>query len=384
MTPVPTPEASRWENYVLESGSSLVDSWQAHLKEERHLLFLLGRGFDPRMCLGLETLLSARGAGRRDVVLVEFDEGEASPSKTHEDLVDQNSKRLSELCDGRANIIQKPIRMWSEDGRRIGARSAAALLTNAEELAGYDDIIVDISALPRGIYFPLVAKVLHLLDEEAEAGRPAANFHVFISEDPSLDRRIRDEGIDETASYLHPFSGGLEIEATAGQPKVWIPLLGEDQEAQLIRIYDLVQPDEICPLFPSPSLDPRRTDNLVLEYRDLLFDRLRVEAGNFLYASERNPFEVYRQIRRTVFRYREVLQPLGGSKTVVSALSSKLLSVGALLVAYELKRAGIEVGVAHVEAQGYVIAGADQEQQAPTATAAELFGLWLGGECYAL
>jgi hypothetical protein len=168
----------------------------------------------------------------------------------------------------------------------------------------------------------------------------------------------------------------------AGQPKIWIPILGERQETQLERIYNLIDvPDEICPVLPFPALDPRRGDNLVLEYRNLLFDRLRIEPRNFIYASEWNPFEVYRQIRRTILHYREVLGPLGGCRTVLSALSTKLLSVGALLVAYELKQAKVDVGIAHVGSQGYIMDD-DPGAQGPQAPS-ELFGLWLAGECYA-
>jgi hypothetical protein len=117
-----------------------------------------------------------------------------------------------------------------------------------------------------------------------------------------------------------------------------------------------------------------------LEYRDFLFDRLRVEPRNFIYGCERNPFEVYRQIRKTVLHYRYALRPLGGCKVVLSALSTKLLSVGALLVAYELKQAKYDIGISDVECQGYTIEGAAQLNQLRTQS--ELFGLWLWGECY--
>jgi len=139
-------------------------------------------------------------------------------------------------------------------------------------------------------------------------------------------------------------------------------------------------PDEIAPLLPSPSVNPRRSDDLLLEYRELLFDRFRVEPSNFIFASERNPFEVYRQIRRAVLHYRDALERLGGCKAVLSALSTKLLSVGALLVAYELKRSKVDVGVAHVECQGYTMEAATEGDGAKTQS--ELFGLWLWGECY--
>jgi hypothetical protein len=375
----------RWEQYVLESASGVPEFWASHLGErERDVLFIMGKGFDPRMCRGLEMLLGAGGTGRRDVLAVEFDEGIASPSRAQDQLVVENWARLETTCAGRATLSAKTIQIWSGDGRRVGSRSAAGILASATEISSYSDVVVDVSALPRGIYVPLIAKALYLVDEKDKEKRPHPNLHVLVCEDPALDRSIRDEGIDERASYVHGFSGGLEMEATSGQPKIWIPVLGEGQKVQLGHIYDLVLPDEICPVLPSPSGDPRRADDLVLEYRELFFDRLRVEARNLIYASESNPFEVYRQIRRTILHYREALRPLGGSKAVISALSSKLLSIGVLLVAYELKQAAIEVAIAHVESQGYIMAAPRDAQDDEAAPRGELFSLWLSGECYAI
>jgi len=118
--------------------------------------------------------------------------------------------------------------------------------------------------MPRAVYIPLIAKILHILDHaRTSAGRMHLNLHVFVWEDAALDQNIRDEGIEDTAVYLHPYSGAMDREATAGQPKVWIPLLGEGQRVQLERIHDLVVPDEICPVLPSPSVNPRRGDDLV-------------------------------------------------------------------------------------------------------------------------
>ncbi|MBC7173648.1 MAG: hypothetical protein H5U40_14505 [Polyangiaceae bacterium] len=117
----------------------------------------------------------------------------------------------------------------------------------------------------------------------------------------------------------------------------------------------------------------------MIEYRELLFDQLRVEPRNIIYAAESNPFEVYRQIMRSILHYDRALKPLGGCKVALSAMSSKLASIGVLLAAYELGRREpkVTVGVAHVESQGYRV---DQEAAGPAPT---LFTMWLSGECYA-
>lgn len=374
-------EPARWQNYVLEHGEGLARFWETHLQaRERNVLFVVGKGFDPRMCLGIEALLDAGGTGKRDVFAISFDEGETSPSVIYLDRVEKNWKELRRLIDGKGELSERSIKMWSDDRRRVSSRSAANVFVSLEDFRGFDDLVIDISSMPRNVYLPLIAKVLYLLDESgADSSQPKPNLHVFVAEDPTLDHRIRDEEVDEAADYIHGFRGGLEMEASAGRPKVWFPLLGEDQRTQLNRIYDLVIPDEICPVLPSPSVNPRRGDDLVMEYREFLFDLLRVEPRNFIYASERNPFEVYRQIRKSVLQYINALEPLGGCKTVLSAISSKLMSVGALLVAYELKQRNVEIGIAHVESGGYKI---DNESDERDDSQTELFSLWLAGECY--
>ena len=373
----------RWDPYLLRKGPDFSSFWMDYLEEEEHkLLYVLGHGFDPRMCNGLTTILGYTGKGARDCLLIEFDEGPDSPSTVHKPLVSKNLEILEGVLKGRGKINKVSVQIWAEDGasrRRIGSRSAASVFGSATDFEGYTDVIIDVSAMPRGIYFPLIGKTLYLLDKSESAG---PNMYVVVSENAALDRAIRDVGIDDAASYVHGFGGDLEMEADKEIPRVWIPILGEDQGPQLERIHSLVEPDEISPVLPSPSLDPRRGDNLLIEYRELLFDRWLVEPRNFIYASEQNPFEVYRQIYRAVSHYNEALRPLGSCKTVVSALSSKLLSLGALLATYELKDAGMSIGLAHVEPQGYQI---DKEDFTGTLSQkTELFTLGLFGDCYAV
>jgi hypothetical protein len=150
-------------------------------------------------------------------------------------------------------------------------------------------------------------------------------------------------------------------------------MLGERHTTQFDRIQDRVKPDEICPVLPSPARNPRRADDIIIEYQQILFDEHRLDPRNFLYASEQNPFEVYRRLRAAVQHYGEVFRLLGGCRVAISPLSSKLMSLGALLAAYELKAQPPGVGIAHIESQGYAIEG--------QTTDAELFGLWLAGDC---
>lgn len=375
-----SPDTLRWRDYFLRDGNGFDEFWSPFLAErKRDLLFVLGHGFDTRMCDGIARVLGLGGDGARDVALLAFHEGAESPSRSYLDQRKANGERLEKLLLGRGTIGHKNIKMFSDDNRRIGARSVAQEFSAMAEFRPYTDVVVDISALPRSLYMPLLAKLLSLFDSEPKESEKR-NLHVIVSHSPATDLSIVEEGLEESASYLFGFAAAaLESESTSGQPKIWIPVLGMRQQAQLERINHFVAPDEICPLLPSPAQDPREGDSIMIENRELLFDQLRVEPRNIIYAAESNPFEVYRQLMRSILHYDRALKPLGGCKVALSALSSKLASIGVLLAAYELGRRDpkVTVGVAHVESQGYRV------ESTGMAASATLFSMWLSGECYA-
>jgi hypothetical protein len=372
----------RWASYVHVSGDGVHTFLQEHVETQdgnNKSCLIVGKGFDPRMLGGATALTAVLDPRQLSLIMLVFDEGPTSPSRKYDKLVQQNIDTLMRMVPSE-QVRERTITMFSSEGRRVTSRSAESVFRSADEFSGFSDIFVDVSSLPRSVYFPVVAKLLHLLDGVKDGAAP--NLFVMVSESAELDRRIVEEGIDEDADYIHPFRGAVERESAAGRPKVWFPLLGENQSVQLARIYDLINPAEICPLLPSPSMDPRRGDNLVLEYRELLFDRLRVETRNFIYASETNAFEAYRQLRRAILHYAEALEPLGGSNAVISANSSKLLSVGALLAAYELKCDGADIAIAHIEAHGYMLTDSHDDLDR-LASESRLQCLWLSGSCYA-
>jgi hypothetical protein len=371
----------RWEPYFIRNGNDFYSFWEYFLSaKKRNILYVVGKGFDPRMCSGINAILDIGGDGRRDCLLIDYDEGRNSPSRKHLDLVKGNQSKLECKLKDRGELITKSIKMWSDSGpgmHRISSISAARLFSSINDMNGYTDILIDISAMPRSIYFSLIGKVLYILDNVTDSTVKRPNLHVIVSEAVEIDKQITDAGIDENAAYIHGF-GGLETESTEGISKIWIPILGEGRQGLLERIHTFVNPDEICPILPFPSSNPRRGDDLFIEYRELLFDQWRIDPKNIIFASERNPFEAYRQIYKTTCHYNKALEPLQGTKTVVSDVSSKLLSIGALLATYELKMKEYRIGLAHIEALGYDINNYLNEEEIEQ----ELFTLWISGECY--
>jgi len=133
-TPIPP---IRWRDYVLEKGRALIDFWSEHLGErERSLLLVLGRGFDPRCRLGLEMILAAGGVGRRDVLGLDYDEGEASPSLAYAQRVEDNWTRIGSAVQDRGTIELRRLPFWSGT-RRVGPLHAANIFNLPEELARF-------------------------------------------------------------------------------------------------------------------------------------------------------------------------------------------------------------------------------------------------------
>ena len=370
----------RWDPYFMQRGKDFNVFWQQRLTSKaRNILFILGQGFDPRMCIGLDTLLKMRGEGRRDCLLIHFDEGPDSPSVELMERVKHNRFILEDVLNNRGTILEKKVQMWSSNGldrRRTSSYNSSKIFDDMSVITDYTDIIIDISALPSAIYFSLTAKLLFLTDKTT----PKKDVHIVVCEDALLDEDIQEVGIDETASFIHGFAGSSMVsEGSSKIPKIWIPILGENQRIQLSKIFSFVNPDEICPVLPHPSNNPRRSDNLLISYRDLIFDQWLVEPRNIIYASEQNPFDVYRQIINVVLRYNKALRSLGGCKVAISAQSNKLISIGALLAAYDLKtnENSKQVGIVHIESLGY-----DMDMMKVTKASGELFNLWIQGECY--
>ncbi len=373
-TSVPPP---RWRDYLMVRDDSFAQFWGAHLEERsRSLLFVCGKGFDPRACITLRVIAELANEALKETVVLEYVEGGGSVDHSLGAKVTKNWQEIEGLISGKGICTLHRLEFRTADGHRVGARNAANVFSDEAKMAAFSDVVIDISAMPRSVYFPLVSRVLFFHDQLKSKNQNAPNIHVVVAEDPILDFQIQEEGVDETASFLHSFEGDFNREATGEQPKVWIPVLGEGRTTQFDRIYDLVKPDEVCPVLPSPSRNPRRGDDIVMEYRDLLFDQLQLDPRNIIYASEFNPFEVYRQIRKAAIQYHEVLGLIGGCKIALSALCSKLMSLGVLLVGYELKAANsLRIGIAHIDCQSYNMPDSVVPNPQPV-------GLWLAGECY--
>jgi hypothetical protein len=355
---------THWEHPLLVSEQSFDEVWAR--PGDAPILFVVGSGFDPRATVVLERL--ARATGRRiDGLLIELPEG--ATDLDVRPLAVANRERIHTLITAAGGDLHVQALPAFHDPGALG-RLVSRGFQRSGLLEHYGEVVVEISAMPRSVFFPLIRGLLERAHAPVDdAGRWDGDLHVAVCENPEADEIILEEGTTAMAPIGGFARPGAEIPATT----IWVPVLGEGAVARARRLYEELDPDEVCPVLPWPARDPRRGDRIVLEHRQLLFDEIRLEPRNVIYGAERNPFDLYRTLGRLHARYCQALRSLGPVAMVLSSHSSKLLSVGVLLTAYEHR-----LEVQHVSPGTYGLReGGDGLRQHD-----EIFDLWLTGEPY--
>jgi hypothetical protein len=354
---------------VLSRGDAgMAECWSRDRDDP--ILFIAGSGFDPRATCVLDRLT---GLTCRRVDLALIGVPEDSTDLAVRPRSENNRLRLTGVAEATGGKVELHEARQLEDPRSLGPVISRSFQRSGT-LDRYGEVIVDVSAMPRSVFFPLIRGVLvraHL--PAADERHWGGDLHVAVCENPQADSSILESGTSEAA----PIGGFRAVpdEAEGQRTTIWVPVLGEEQVVRVERLNRELAYDEICPVLPSPSEDPRRADRLMLEYRQLLIEEIEIERLNIIYAHERNPFDLYRTIGRLHDRYRLALEHLGPVSMVLSSHSSKLLSVGVLLAAYDQ---GLEVQ--HVSPTLYSL-------REDTDTDAlrdfdEIYDIWLTGEPY--
>ncbi len=379
----------RWENYVLNSSETFTSFWQTYLKDrDKQILFIIGVGFDPRSIDRLTEISQLTTSSTKEVIALRYygNQQEADSDFTPPEVKLNVDKLSGLLSQGDISSVKsKHVVLRSDDDKHIASINATRLFTKLSEIQKFTDIVVDISAMPRGIFIPLINKLLSMIDKHNEDTDRKMNLHVVITENVSLDSKIQDLGSADEATFIHGFNVP-EQALTKDQKKVWIPLLGESQTEQFNLIRKSIEPVETCVVLPFPSKNLKRGDFIIDEYKDLLFNDNDFEPRNIVYVNESNPFHVYRLISQTIDRYQKSFGLLDGCKVIISALSSKVLSLGAFMAVYEAKKSdqpGQNVGIKQVESMSHKIE--EKAVKDVTGILKESISIhaWLAGEPYA-
>ena len=310
-------------------------------------LFIMGEGFDPRMLVGVKAILKADEAA--NILLICYAEKQFAKNPVNMDAKDKNMRLLQELTP--KYLKKQQISIWkSQLGETVVCESVRKAITK-ETVHGDDEIIVDLSAMPRAISFNIIKR---LIDINKQLGQ-AKKINIVYCENSALDDDIKSIIATDTAEYLQgfgAFSAGME--ATNDNIKVWFPVLGLNEDKALSIIDKFLAPDEICPILPFPAADIRREENIIRVYGAELFRKYGIEKRNIIYVPENQPLLMYQKLCHTVEFYERALNQGGkdGINYVFSSQGSKAMDAGVLLTLMELSK-DYTVAMAIVENEGY-------------------------------
>jgi hypothetical protein len=388
-----------WDRYIFRRGNEVHELWDGLFASRAvRLLYIAGHGFDVRAQTAMRELVGNLQTPTRDLIsakllLVGFSDYELSQELR--DLTEDNVAKLNSIFSPLGTAQTVVIGSSSDGEEDVSASVALSLgIKQVLDLANdYTDIILDVSSLPRVAYLAILTSLLGKLvpdkGPQSNTGHPLkaknVNLQVLVAEDAKLDGNILPEDPSNDLVLILGFSATMHAESVKEWPLVWFPVLGENRVSQLRRIMSLAQipsSAEICPVLPHPSRNPRRADDLLVEYTEPLFRSRRTPTTNILYVHESQPFEAYRQLLGAMQRYQHSLQILGGCRLVVTPLSSKLITLGAGLACFEMRTVDLDakygVAIPYAEPKRYVATVADLVSSKP-----EIAAALLTGEAYA-
>lgn len=150
-----------WENYFLKSGSSFTPFWEEYLLEsKRDILFIMGMGFDPRTNIGIKTIYSIKSRGLKSTIILRYYNQAEDVSTPNNPLVQKHLMELTSFLSIQSltGFTERNVIHRSEDNKSIASINATQIFNEAD-IKDYSDIIIDISAMPRGVFLPLINKL---------------------------------------------------------------------------------------------------------------------------------------------------------------------------------------------------------------------------------
>lgn len=349
-----------WERCVDHRGPRTAEFFAHYFANTtRRCRLIAGAGFDPRSLMGAQALVPHLGDRLSALFIREERRGVAAALVTAADRhVDALKREIPNSTTERIDIL-------AHDNAVIGGRNAVELMRK-QVFSEVTDVVIDLSALSIGTSFPIVRYVLDV----ARQSKVPLNVHAIVvsmaTEDESR-RRVSNEAV----SVVHGFDHALRLHGRGERATLWIPQLSVPKVDALKKIHAWRPFDDVCPILPFPSKDPRAADRIAEQFLEQLERTWAVDARNIVYAAEDDPLDVYRTIldieeqRRAVFDDR--------SQVVLSPVGSKAVALGSLMAAIDR-----DLPVVYVEALKYDA----RPRENPVERRAELLHVWLHGEAY--
>lgn len=332
----------------IDNSEKIVD----YFVSKNNSLLILGKGFDPRACTILEKLKPVMP--ELSVWLIDYNDRAKKDNDNNESRSENNYKRLLDLCDGVVNQeLKVPLYGGNENERTLVISESVRNAFISEKLKDFKHILIDISAMPRGVAFSIIKRILDIK-------RSNQGIYVLVCENSECDDKIKPVIGEESAEYLPGFNTfSMSMESDNDEKIIWLPILGMNEEDAFRIIDNYLKPIEICPVVPFPSRDVRRGENILRCYGQSIFRENSVEKRNIIYVPENYPVLVYQKLYDTVKYYEKALNISKNERQTMkyafSSQSSKLIDIGVLLAIVNLNKENIKTGIVVVENQGYVL-----------------------------
>src|SRR5690606_9382565 len=201
-----------WDPYVLIKNDEVFEFWKNFLtaNHSNKTLFILAKGFDPRMNSFIQAIQDILNESASFMIL--DIEGDNSPYKKY---TDHNWKILNELLlNKKINFTTHNLEMWQSKQNsktRVGPYKVIDLVTD-EHLADYANIVIDISSMPRAIYFSLITSILNY-SKDKKAGNNPVNVLINVVENPFIDENIISHDVDDNAAFIPHLGGNFMMTA---------------------------------------------------------------------------------------------------------------------------------------------------------------------------
>lgn len=315
----------RWDTCVRHDEDSVDEFLNEYLADgKRKPLFIGAAGFDPRSLIFPRKIADLARDRTKAVALREERENASDELIASGNEHEQAFKQMF----GTVEMIQSAI--FAEDLAVIGGRKFVGEL-NKLDYTGFTDIFLDVSAISVGVYFPVFSLLLD------KAQKLNVNLHLLLASNPDSDRRAVPTYSDRIDS-----PHGMAFDSTMigdirppNEGRLWLPQLRLNTNAECGRIFDAVNPDDVCPILPFPSRDPRTADQIAMGFATQ-FDVWGVDPRSVLLASDYNPLDIYRSIIRLSQARKHVFGETRSS-VILTPMGSRATAVGMLLAAHELK-----------------------------------------------
>ena len=325
------------DDYIWHANSDAAKFIDDYFSKSGNILYIGSIGFDPRTLTTYRRLKESAGDKVKPFFLLEErKEGSAA-------LKDRAWKREQSLPDElgfKPKICRVPI--FAEDGAPIGGSELIRVaIAEFPDITDFTDIVIDICAISRGIFFPLTR---YFRDIIRESGKPIS-LHILVVDQPAVDYSYIPEYYD-SAGWMRGFDGGAgQLSKNSKAVKLWMPQLMSQRKTVYETLYKFVNPQDVCPVLPFPGIKAKMVDELVIEYNDYITSTLDTALQNIVLAAESDPLDMYHTVVRVDAARKKIFE---NSFTVLSPMGSKVSTIGGLLAAMDLN-----LPVAYVETIGY-------------------------------